>query len=335
MIKQNLFLLLGPEEGEKREFIKAYLQRKTKDLGEKPEILRFYAFESRILDIVSTLQNQSLFSRFTVLILYNVETIKKVDDQKILADYLQHPSECAALFLVSPGIHEVSKVITKHIPESQKKIFWELAENRKRNWIQEFFRTRSITIEPSALEFLLEMLENNTRDLKNTCNRLALFFGPDAKIKGEDLEKYVYHSKEENVFTLFERIAQRDLPAAMEVLHKMLLSGEADGIKLINGLLWQIRKLLSFKLLLKKNFHQGEIFRKLKIWSKKNQHIYTLAHRNFAFAEIEAIIVLVTDFDVSFRSVKTEMQILLCQLLLYYIIKKGGRRMKGKDILFH
>ena len=65
-----------------------------------------------------------------------------------------------------------------------------------------------------------KMIENNTKDLKSECSKLALFFGPGASIKTEELEKYLYHSKEENVFTLFESIAQRNFDLSLEILSK-------------------------------------------------------------------------------------------------------------------
>lgn len=335
MNKKNIYLLLGPEEGEKRQFIKNYILKATEKYGEKPEIVKFYSFESNMIDIVAILQNESLFSKHTVLILFDVETIKTGEDLNILVEYLEHPSSTSALFLISPKIQLVNKKILEKIPEANKKIFWELAETRKQSWIHGFFRQQNIRIEQSALMFLLEMVENNTHNLKSICSRLALFFGPDSVIKDEDLEKYVYHSKEENVFTLFERVAQRDFPASIEILHKIILSGESDGIMLVNGLLWQLRKLLDYKRLIKRNFHTDEIYKKLQLRSKKNQYIYTQAHKNYTQKEIVSVIVLISDFDTGFRSIKTELHTLLLQLLLYYIIKRGGSRKKGEEILFY
>ncbi|MBN2532059.1 MAG: DNA polymerase III subunit delta [Spirochaetales bacterium] len=333
MIKKNIYLLLGPEEGEKRQFIKNHIIKISEKIGEKPEILKFYAFESNMIDIVSILQNESLFSKYTVLVLYNVEEIKGMEELKILQEYLEHPSQTATLFLLSDNTSLAGKKIPEKIPEENKRIFWELTETRKQSWIHGFFRQQNIKIEQPALEFLLEMVENNTHNLKSICMRLALFFGQDSVIRDEDLEKYVYHSKEENVFTLFERIAGRDFPASMEILHKILLSGESDGIMLVNGLLWQIRKLLDFKRLIKRNFHKEEIYRKLKIWSKKNQYIYSSAHKNYTLDEVISVVVLISDLDTGLRRMKADLHTVLLQLLIYYIIKRGGTRIKGEEII--
>jgi len=334
MDKKNIYLLLGPEEGEKKTYIKNYVAKISKEFGEKPEILRFYSFESKMINIVATLQNKSLFSHHTIILLYETEIIKSGDELKILLDYLEKPSEEATLFLLSDTIQMISKKIVSKVPAANKKIFWELSETKKRSWIHDFFRQRDMSIEQPALEFLLEMVENNTHDLKTSCNKLALFFGPQGIIKEEDLEKYIYHSREENVFTLFERIAIRDFSSSIEILHKILVSGESDAIHLISGLRWQMRKLLSLKRFINQNYHINEVYQKLKIWGKKNQHIFSQAHNEYTQEEVVFILVLLSDFNVEFRSSKADIHTVLLQLLVYCIVKKGGKRKKGKDILF-
>ena len=90
----------------------------------------------------------------------------------------------------------------------------------------------------------------------------------------ENVEQYIYHSKEENVFTLFDRICERELTEAEEVLDKILLSREADATQLAGGLLLQFRRLAGFKRMLADNYEAAEAFPKLRIFSKKNQKTY-------------------------------------------------------------
>jgi DNA polymerase-3 subunit delta len=263
-----------------------------------------------------------------------VESIKGSDELKILTRYLENPAEDASLFLLSTGVQQVSSKIQKLIDPKKKVIFWELFENQKRGWVNKYFKNKNIMIRPEALELLLEMVENNTKDLRSVCNRFSLFFGSGSTITVEDIEKYIYHSKEENVFTLFERIAVRDFTASIEILDKILQSGETEGIALVNGLLWQFRKLFSFKNLSEKNFQREELFRNLQIRSKKNQKIYSSADKNFTKKEIVDIIKLTIECDIQLRSYRTEMHGLLLQLLLYYAVKKGGSRIDVEKIAF-
>ena len=137
------------------------------------------------------------------------------------------------------------------------------------------------------MEYILDMVENNTRDMRVECERLALFFGPDTTIQLDSVEQYIYHSKEENVFTLFDKICERELTDAEEVLDKILLSREAEATQLASGLLVQFRRLAGFKRMLADNYESAEAFPKLRIFSKKNQKTYNTGNRKFSAAEIE------------------------------------------------
>ena len=198
-------------------------------------------------------------------------------------------------------------------------------ENRKVDWITTFFHKREIRIEREASEFLLEMIENNTKDLEQECGKLAYFFGKGSKLETETIEKYIYHSKEENTFTLFEKIAARDLGASEEALENILLSKESDSASLLGGLLWQVRNLLKLKQLLANNFSSEEAFSRLKIGSKKSRKILMNAHNRYSQEEARRLVMLIAEFEMRLRSVSGEMAHILLGLFIYYTVVRGGR----------
>ena len=320
-----VYLLLGPEEGEKAQFIENTLSGISKRVGEEPEIHRYYAFESTVADVLANLRNGSLFSRHKAVILNNIEEIKRKNDITLLSDYLDSPSESATLFLVSNLVKGINRTFEKNVAPQCKKIFWEMFENKKMDWITGFFRKRNIGIDQEAASYLLEMIQNNTRDLRDQCSKLAQFFGEGSQLRLEMMEKYIYHSREENVFTLFERIALKDLSASQEILSKILLSRESDPSALLSGLLWQIRKLQRLKVLSEKNFPLDEIFGKLNIRNRKGQKIYLSAHRNYTKPEVQGLIVLINEFSIRIRSATQELRTVLLQLFIYYAVVRAGR----------
>ena len=328
------FLLLGPEEGEKALFIEQNTDGIEKRLGEKPELYRFYSFESQVSEITALLRNGSLFSKYKIVILNNAELIKKKDDVSLLVEYLKNPIEAATLFLVSTEYEkEISGAVRRALPASNIKTFWEMFENKKIGWIMNFFHKRNISIERDAADFLLEMIQNNTRDLEQGCSKLVQFFGEGSNLRIETIEKYIYHSREENVFTLFERFAVKDFPACQEVLNKILLSKESDPQVILSGLLWQIRNLLKMKTLIENNYPMGEVFSKLKMRNRKSQRIYTLADKSYSREETQNLVMLISEFTVRLRSVSVEMSYLLLQLFLYYATLRGGRLPESRERL--
>ena len=329
MISNNsVFLLLGPEEGEKEKFIKKLKNKLSGESNEIVEVHRFYGFDAKIADIISILQNETLFSENRLVILNNTELITRKEDIHLITEYCSNPASRASFLLLSETIgggRGVDRRIEKAVPKDNRKIFWELFENQKRGWIVNFFRGQGMTISSSACNDLLEIVENNTKQLRVECERLVLFFGKGAQIESEAIEKYIYHSKEENVFTLFDKVAQRKFDFALEVLHNLLLSRESEALQILNGLLNQFRKLAALKGLIAGNYTLNDAFSHLRIKSKRVQKIYIESNKNYQTAEIQAIIMLIAEFEVRLRSVKSNLQAFLLNLFLYYVIVRGGK----------
>jgi len=310
------YLLLGPEAGEKNLFIDKIRKEVSPEGSEKPEEHRFYAFETGMDEVVSLLRNGSLFSSSRIIHLLDAGSVTRKSEIAILGSYLKKPNENTVLILQSDTTR-AEPALKSLFPKEGTKIFWELFEDQKRGWIIRYFREAGLTITQEAVDVLLEMVENNTQDLKKECEKFTLFFKPGKKISGEELEQYIYHSKEENVFTLFEKVAARDLDASQEVLYKILLSRESAPTQLLSGLSWQFKQLLAFKTLLEQQYSAADAFSKLNIRWKRNQKIYSGGARMYSLAELKHVISLIVRYDTWLRSDKGEVHTLLLSLFLY------------------
>lgn len=319
---ESAYLLLGPENGEKAAFIKQLKNNLRQAAGELEEY-RFYPFETEINEVIGLLQNGSLFSDHKVVTLYQVETLTKKQDIEPIVSYLRNPAESATLLLVSDEV-PVDKRLRSAVTKNSTKIFWEMFENRKKEWIQQYFQKNKIEIEGQAVELILELVENNTLELKRECNRLVLFFNDRERLTAQDVEDFIYHSKEENVFSLFEKIARKELSAALEASEKILLSGESDGVQLAAGLIWQFKKLLGITLLTKRKFGFEEACKQEKIRSKRIQRTYQQGIQNYSVVSLERIISLLAYFDFFLRASRTEIQRLLVSLMVFYCVRKEG-----------
>ncbi len=323
--RQAVHLFLGPEEGQKADAIETVCRELASKNGEPPEVHRFYAGEARLPEVWGILRNKSLFAKHRLMILAGVESIKRKEDVEACVQYIQSPAPDATLVLASTELsRDVNKRIVDAVPKASQRIFWEMYENQKNGWIVNFFNQRKIRIDHDAVEFLLDMVENNTRDLRSECERLSLFFGPDSSIGLDAVENYIYHSKEENVFTLFDRVAGRDFPSSEETLSRILLSREADGTQIASGLLWQFRRLASLQALLSQNYEPSEALAKLRITAKKARETYMAACRGYSRRELQSILLLLAEFDSRFRAVRLDMHTLLLHLMVYYIVVRGG-----------
>jgi len=326
------WLLAGPEEGEKDDRVAGIAKAIEAKTGGPPERHRFHAADpqTRMADVVMVLSNRSLFARHRLVVVTGVEELKKRRaDIEILAGYLASPADDATLVLeTSEFIGAVDASIVKHIPKPQQVIFWEMFEGAKKGWIVNFFRQRKVALEPGVVEHILDMVTNNTRDLRSECERLALYAGAGATLDLERVEQYLYHSKEENVFTLFARLASRDHAGSQEVLDKILLAGENDPQQIAANLLWQFGRIVTYKRLVdREHYNPEEAIAPLKppVRGKRNQAIVLAAAKSYRAVELDAIVELLVELDARFRMGKADLHPLMLQMALYYITRGGGR----------
>ncbi len=319
---EPVYLFLGPEVGQKFDEIHKIQESFKKRAGVNPEIHKFYPYDTSVGEVVSLMKNGALFSNYKFVTVMNVEDLKKNEIGELVS-YIKSPGTDCTLFLVSDK-SSVDKKIASSIPKKAVRIFWELFENQKKTWVANYFRKENIAISADATEMLLEMVENNTNDMRIACNKLAVFFGENAQIEEEDIERFIYHSKEENVFTLFKKITMGDFSFSIEILHKIALSGEGSPIQLISGLQWQFRKLLTLSQLFSRQYGREEALTKAQIRGKRNQQTYIDGLKSYTTKELQQIIVLIAKYDILAREMTRDNHLILMELFIYYcVIRKG------------
>ena len=317
-IKESVFLLCGPETGEKETFIQTTIEQFEKEKKAKADIYKFFAFDASCLEIVSLLRNGLLFSDCKAVIVLGAENFKKTDAE-LLTAYITQPSPGTLLFLCTDEKRLPWHTIDEAILPRNKKIFWELLEHQKKGWVKNFFNKRSLAIEDDALDFIIEMVENNTKDLQATCERLEIFFGKSGAIRYEDIENFIYHSKEENVFTLFYGIVKRDFSLSLEILDKILLSHDEDPIRILSGILWQVHQCIQFITLLQEQYSLEKAFQKLLIKTKRQQKLLNEVKDRYSLKDLYRIVGFISEFDTMFRIYNQNCHRILLELFLYKI----------------
>lgn len=310
------YLLLGPEVGQKQEFIDKIRKALETSLGEPPEFFRYYPYETDLSEILSHIRNGSLFSPHKLVLLNNVEAVTKKKDLDLLKDYCRQPSQEATLLLISDEF-KVQKSLMEVFPGQRKKVFWELFENQKQSWITRFFRRRGHPIPGETVDLLLELVENNTEQLQLACSNLLHFLKEGQPVTEDIVETYVFHSREENVFTLFDSFCRRDLPGSLEILKKILLSPGQEPVGILGGLIWQLRRLHAARKLTDQGKPLQQVFSTLFIRSKKNQSILARGLKNYTAAELENLLSETADLDADLRGGHKTMQETRLQLFLF------------------
>jgi len=321
-IPMLVHLLLGPEVGEKNNFIQNIKDSLAKTFGGAVDSYTFYPYDSDISDIISIMRNISLFAQAKVVLIKNCHDLNK-SDVALIAEYIKNPAKDCVLILASDNI-KADPVIDKAVPAECKKIFWEMFESTKKGWVVQFFRKEKVEIENNAVNFLVDVLEGDTESLKKECNNLILFFGQNEVITEEKIADFFYSRKEENIFSLFDYIAQGNLEKSVVAAKNMILSGESTPIRMLGGILRQIKNAYEIEKIIAQKKSFSEACTELNIRIKKMQGTYSSAIQNYSIKDIEKIITLTAYYDLLFRSIKTEMQLIMIHVYLYSIIVNKG-----------
>jgi len=325
-----VYLYTGPETGGRDDAVNAVKKSLEKKYGAL-EQYSFYASETPVQEFMAVLQNESLFSPAVCVVVKNTEAIKKKDDVEMLLSWIvSAPPETNALVLLSEEIAVDSK-IEKAVPASNKKIFWEMFENQKIPWLKSFCAKNGYAISERAAEAILELTENTTSALANECSRFFVCFPPGHVITEDDVDAVIADTKEENVFSLFDCMAEPEhtpserLEGALEILQKIRLSKENSSVMVIAGLSSCFRKLGVWHNLASAGALNDFNFKINGFSGKKLQSQYARASSVWTAGQTAAILSLLSSADIDIRSGGNRIEDILLQKLLYEIcVKKGA-----------
>ncbi len=331
-------LLLGPETGNKEQLLKQIRDALKKETGSDLEMHRFYPFETEKGEIFVALNNNSLFAEHRLVILSQAESLNApmVDS---LVEYIAKPSTTATLIIISGELYISSKLM-KAVPKENTKTFYELFDNQKFRWVQDFFQKYGLTITPDAIDLLLSMVENNTQELRTISSQLTLFWktGEQAgPITEDDIQTYIHHSRQEDAFTLFPYIIKGDLKASIASLHAILGSGDSSsGILLVSGLLWQFRRLLSIQGQIQGGASEYEAFSGAKVLGKgtairspRDKTVYHQGRETYSKEECRSIITVLAEADIATKEAGSDMLPIVLERMLYRIISCKGRALSS------
>jgi len=318
----NAYIFLGPEIGKKQDAIDDI--RKKLSAAGSPDEMVFYAGETPAVKIANAVQNHSLFSQSRLFIVKNADQIKKKEETSLVASCMEELESDTVMILVSDEF-KLASGLDNCCPAANRKVFYEMFENQKTEWVQSFFRREGRNITPDGVDLILEMVENNTDALRRECSRLMLFLPNDRPVEADDIEKWLSHNREESAFTLFSRIAAGDSPKAIETLHTLLAAKESpQGI--LAGLTWCFRKLRDYLTLLRKGQADNSFeLKKIGLSSPKAKSDHMAAARRYNAMAVDICLAITAEYDVLTRSSGTSLESVLMDAYVLKILGRANR----------
>lgn len=337
---KRIHALLGPDTGDKGAYLKEIRSQLKNEYESEIEIHRFYPFETLNGEIFEVLHNNSLFSNHRLVILSQMETAQQPLILS-LTQYVKGPCESATLVLISDE-YKLKGKLDAAIPKGSKKVFFEMYESKKPQFVRKIFSSYNVDIEEGAISLLLELVDNDTAKLRQAVSQLMQYILVEkiTLVTEEHIETYVQHTRVESVFSLFEALVTKGYQPSLEILHALLREQENQGILLINGLLWAFRRLLSVKESLLRGNSWDESALNASVAGKKSPITRKSDHRTyqdgaalFSLESIHNIIGALGEYDIKLREYSNDMSLIILEQLIATILIDHGKREERIEFL--
>lgn len=318
------YLLLGPETGNKSDFIQELKTQFSKDT----EFYKFFPYDDFETPLFDALNNGSLFAseRFVCVEVPKEYTQKqtrpnffKKDLESILSSYLSHPDDCVTLVIctVETAVNKsIEKFFTAKDPNFITQTYWEMKDTEKPGWVLNFFRKNNLKINNEAISQILLLVDNNTLEMRTICSQLAGFFLLNNKdlITADDIDSYISHTRSEDGFSLFSYIAKGQLKQALSCSLFLLNTCTDSMVTVMSNLIWCFRRLHSVNLLLNTGKSQWDAFQEANVLGKTSKisrpndvTTYKAALTRYGTFECENIISRLAQSELELREGGTEL----------------------------
>jgi DNA polymerase-3 subunit delta len=291
--------------------------------GAPAEEHRLYATETGVGDLLGTLRNGSLFSSRRLVEYRGAELVKGSQDIGALASYLKAPAPDAVLLLVTDQF-SVEKGLEDAVGKSRKQVFFEMFESEKPRWIERRIREHGMSIDEDGIEAMLELVENESSALDAACSRLSLVFPPGSRIGEAEVEAAISRNRQEDAFSLFDRMATSGLEESLEVLDSVLADRRGDAIQVLSAIVWSFRRLQKLHVLMEEGEGFEQACARLQVRSKAVQRQTAAASQRYSRADCERIIRFASSLDARARAMGAAFERPLLQLMVYGIVGRAG-----------
>ncbi len=257
------------------------------------------------------------------------KTIKANDRKALVAAFnaagFKNRDSDTYLIMINETRDRIPQMLQDLLTDKQNVIFWEMFDSQKNEWVREEFKKNNLYIENDALDFMLDMIENNREELKNEIVKIAALFREKPQnenvVRKSFIEEHLYHSKEENAFTLYSVMLEGNLEKALEILETVFFTDE-DG--LLYGLIWSHRRFTrALDLYENQKMPLVEIYRNLNITVKKNRADFENGFKRYNFRHACMMFHHLGKLDYSLKTLPSNLKLVrLQQFVLDFIMRR-------------
>ncbi len=187
-------------------------------------------------------------------------------DTDSLLKYLENPPETTVLVFIAPydKLDERKKVVKKLKQVAEVVDNQPLKETQVRQIVSRRLEEKGLSMEPRAMDIMMERTNADVTLVMSELDKLILLCRDEKVVTGEEADRMISRSLEQNVFDLVELVLNRKTQPALEMYHDLLLSKE-EPLAVNAILVGQFRLLVQVSVLKNCGFAQGSITSALKV----------------------------------------------------------------------
>ncbi len=238
-----------------------------------------------------------------------------------LEAYLNQPAPYTIIVFIAPyeKLDERKKITKMLKREAEVLEARNLSEKELLHWMKERATTYGVEILDTSATMILLLVGSNLMQITQEIDKMAMYVGHGGKITDEVVSMLVPRTLEQNIFTLIEKVVQRNLNEALRIFYDLLRNNE-EPIKLLALFATQFRLILQVKEMSKRGYGQQQIAGNLKVHPFR---VKLAAGQANLFSEQELVQIMnkIAEMDYEMKSGKMDKQLLL-ELFIMSLAKK-------------
>ncbi len=184
-------------------------------------------------------------------------------------------------------------------------------------WAQYIFTKNGFSIDPEALETILNLNQNNFAQLYQEINKLCLLFGSPYHITLHDIKNNLLDNAQYNVFALSTAYLSGNLPMVKKIFANVCQSID-EAILVIWNLGEDLRKLIQIKGRVRQNSNFRSAIDGLRIWGEGINH-FQAAHQRISYTQLLVYFDRLAQVDLTIKGVKSGDPLVLLENLIINI----------------
>ncbi len=338
----DIYILLGPEEGEKNNLIRK-IKGSLLESFPDTECYSFFVGDDDESNYIAAVSQPSLFASHRFIVIKGLDELKKSDPvylQTIEAVKDNQSDLTLIITSTETALSKFDKVILDAAGKERTRIFWELKESEKIEWIRNKAKEEHFNITPDAIREILNTVENNTEEMKNLVLSITNFLrikGEKNTIERDDIEAYSTASRGENGYTLFRALGERDLERALNIVGSIALNDSRNILPAFTVVGNQFRRIEEALKMRSRGMAERTIFETLVAFTTyttpfkgkpgvnfREAELFKTTMRNYSLEDVERIILLIGKADTLLKAASSDSLVMTSELLVYSIIVSKG-----------